>query len=124
LIPIKALAADLGSPELRRELQEDIQLCDGRVAIIQGNPDPGRNRVRYGLADAYLEAATAGEHEVIRVEVARLDFPILRTQQDFEHGRLPETLVEAQNAIVSAEHLAIFFSMAMARDGTGPCPLS
>jgi putative NADPH-quinone reductase len=47
----------------------------------------------------------------MRIEVARLDFPILRTQEDFEHGRLPESLVEAQRAIISAQHLAIFFPL-------------
>ena len=35
----------------------------------------------------------------------------MRTQEDFEHGHLPESLVEAQNAIISAQHLAIFFPL-------------
>ena len=33
-----------------------------------------------------------------RIEVARLDFPILRTQGDFERGQLHGTLVETQDA--------------------------
>ncbi len=43
--------------------------------------------------------------------MARLDFPILRTQEDFEHGHVPETLVEARDAIVSAQHLVIVFPL-------------
>jgi putative NADPH-quinone reductase len=48
---------------------------------------------------------------VIRIEVARLDFPILRTREDFETGQVPESLVEAQRAIVSAQHLVIIFPL-------------
>ena len=36
---------------------------------------------------------------------------VLRTQEDFEHGQVPETLVEAQDAIVSAQHLVIVFPL-------------
>jgi putative NADPH-quinone reductase len=43
--------------------------------------------------------------------VAHLDFPILRTRQDFEHGHPPKSLVEAQNAIVSAQHQLLVFPL-------------
>jgi putative NADPH-quinone reductase len=82
-----------------------------RVAIIQGHPDPGGERLCHALADAYAEGAAVAGHEITRIEVGRLDFPILRTQEDFEHGQLPETLVEARDAIVSAQHLVIVFPL-------------
>jgi putative NADPH-quinone reductase len=41
----------------------------------------------------------------------RLDFPILRTQQDFDHGRVPDSLIGARDAILSAEHLAVIFPL-------------
>ena len=66
-----------------------------RLTIVQGHPDPAGNRFCHALADAYAEGAAAAGHQATRVDVAHLDFPILRTQQDFEHGQLPETLVEA-----------------------------
>jgi hypothetical protein len=44
------------------------------------------------MADAYAEGATAAGHEVRRIEVAKLDFPLLRTQAEFEAGALPPTL--------------------------------
>jgi putative NADPH-quinone reductase len=85
-----------------------------RVTIIQGHPDPAGNRLCHAFADAYAIGALAAGHQVTRMEVARLDFPILRTQQDFEHSDLPETLVEARNTIVLAQHLVIvFMSMEM-----------
>ena len=82
-----------------------------RVGIIQGHPDAGGNRLCHALADAYSLGATAAGHEVTRIEVARLDFPILRTKNDFETGRLPKSLVEAQEAIASAQHLVMVFPL-------------
>jgi putative NADPH-quinone reductase len=82
-----------------------------RLTIVQGHPDPAGNRLCHALADAYALGAAAAGHEVMRIEVARLDFPILRTKEEFETGHLPESLVEAQNAIVSAQHLVIVFPL-------------
>jgi putative NADPH-quinone reductase len=82
-----------------------------RVTIIQGHPDPAGNHLCHALADAYAEGAAVAGHEITRIEVARLDFPLLRTQEDFEHGQLPEILVEPRDAIVSAQHLVIVFPL-------------
>jgi putative NADPH-quinone reductase len=82
-----------------------------RLTVVQGHPDPAGNRLCHALADAYATGALSAGHEVTRIEVARLDFPILRTQQEFEHGHLPETLVEARDAIVSAQHLLLVFPL-------------
>jgi putative NADPH-quinone reductase len=82
-----------------------------QVAIIQGYPDPGGNRLCHALADSYAEGAAAAGHRVARIEVALLDFPILRTQQDFETGHVPVSLVEARDAIVSAQHLTMIFPL-------------
>ena len=70
-----------------------------RLTIVQGHPNPAGNRLCHALADAYALGAAAAGHEVMRIEVARLNFPILRTKEEFETGHLPESLVEAQNAI-------------------------
>ena len=51
-----------------------------RVTIIQGHPDPAGNHLCHALADAYAEGAAVAGHEITRIEVARFDFPILRTQ--------------------------------------------
>ena len=82
-----------------------------RVAIIQGHPDPGGNHLCHALADAYALGARAPGHEVTRIAVARLDFPILRTKEEFETGSVPESLVEPQGAIISAQHLVVVFPL-------------
>ncbi|GEM_PF-6621669 len=46
-----------------------------------------------------------------RIDLARLDFPLLRTQQEFETGQLPATLVPARDAIVAARHVVLVFPL-------------
>lgn len=82
-----------------------------RVAIVQGHPDPAGGHLCHALADAYADGARSGGHDVARIDVARLDFPLLRTRQDFEAGRLPEALGLARDAIVAAQHVVIVFPL-------------
>lgn len=81
------------------------------ILIIQGHPDPAGNRFGHALAAAYAEGARASGHEVEFVEVARFDFPLLRTKEDFEDGKVPDSLAAAQQAIARAEHLVIFYPL-------------
>ena len=78
-----------------------------RVLIIQGHPDPAEVRFCRGLADAYARGAQARGHEVRRIDVARLEFPLLRTKQEFEQTPVPQTLEAAQGSIAWAEHLVV-----------------
>jgi putative NADPH-quinone reductase len=63
------------------------------------------------MADAYAEAATAAGHEVRRIEVARLEFPLLRTQVDFETGTLPPALEQAREDMRWAQHWLFLFPL-------------
>jgi putative NADPH-quinone reductase len=64
------------------------------------------------LADAYARGA-ASLHEVRRIEVAALDFPVLRLPADWHHGHPVSDIVEAQEAIRWAEHLVLLFPLWM-----------
>lgn len=63
------------------------------------------------MADAYAESATAARHEVRRIEVAMLDFPLLRTQKDFETGEIPSALVQSRDDMRWAEHWLFLFPL-------------
>lgn len=63
------------------------------------------------MADAYAEAAIAAGHEVRRIEVAGLEFSLLRTQVDFETGALPPTLVQPCEDMRWAEHWVFLFPL-------------
>jgi putative NADPH-quinone reductase len=79
-----------------------------RILIILGHPDPRPERFSRALAAAYHQGATEAGHEVKVVDVTRLNFASLGSRLEWE-GPVPETLREAQAAIVWAEHLVIVF---------------
>ena len=82
-----------------------------RIAVIIGHPDPRPGRFCRALAEAYAEGARRGGHEVRTVDVAGIDFPVLRTKDDWETGPLPENLRGAQDAIGWAEHIVLIFPL-------------
>lgn len=82
-----------------------------RIAIIQGHPDPRGNRFGHTLADAYAKGASESGHEVRHIDVAKLDFPILRSKEDFETGVPPDAIRQAQDTMAWAEHLVIFYPL-------------
>ncbi|HVS52127.1 MAG TPA: NAD(P)H-dependent oxidoreductase [Opitutaceae bacterium] len=82
-----------------------------RIAILQGNPDASTRHLGHALADAYAEGALAAGHAVERVEIAQLEFPLLRTAVDWNTGLVPAALREAQAAIGRADHLVLLFPL-------------
>ena len=82
-----------------------------RITIIQGHPDARGDRFLHALAAAYADGARAAGHEVRVIDVARIDFPLLRTKEDYERAAPPEAIREAQETIRWAEHLLILFPL-------------
>jgi len=82
-----------------------------RILLIQGHPDAGEHRLCRALEDAYAGGAAIRGHDVRRIDVATLDFPLLRSQHDWENGVLPPSLNDAQAAIKWAEHMVFFFPL-------------
>lgn len=82
-----------------------------RILLIQGHPDRSQRHLCHALGDAYAQGATAAGHEIRRIDVAALDFPLLRSQFEWEQGELPADLAPAQDAIKWAEHLVFFFPL-------------
>jgi putative NADPH-quinone reductase len=81
------------------------------IAIIQGHPDAQRRHFGHALADEYAKGCEDGGHEVRRIEVATLNFPLLRTKEDFEKGTPPDSIRQAQDAIKWADHLVILYPL-------------
>lgn len=82
-----------------------------RITIIQGHPDRSDERYCRALADAYAGGAEAAGHEVQRVDVAALEFPVLRSRAEYESGALSPDIAAAQEAIDWAEHLVIVYPL-------------
>jgi putative NADPH-quinone reductase len=82
-----------------------------RVLLIQGHPDTGAAHLCRALEQAYADGVRDGGHELRRIDVGLLDFPLLRSQDEWEHGLLPPSLHQARDDIFWAEHIVIFFPL-------------
>lgn len=82
-----------------------------KILIIQGHPDVEAKHFCHALAQAYEQGAVQGGHTVRVVDVAVIDFPLLRSQAEWEHGALPAQLQQAQDDISWCEHLLLFFPL-------------
>ena len=82
-----------------------------RILLIQGHPDACAPHFCDALEDAYAGAAEAAGHAIRRVHVANLNFPLLRSQHEWENGTLPPPLRQAQDDIGWAGHIVLFFPL-------------
>jgi putative NADPH-quinone reductase len=81
------------------------------IVILQGHPDPAHAHFGHALADAYARSAVEAGHEVKTIDIAKLDFPLLRNKEEWEHGKPPEAIEQAQETILWAEHLVILYPL-------------
>lgn len=81
------------------------------VLILNGHPDPESKGLCHALADAYAAGACEAGHAVRRLNVATLDFDLVRSQAEFEKGIPPTDIASAQNAILWANHLVVIFPL-------------
>ena len=82
-----------------------------RILIIIGHPDPSPKRLCRALADSYADGAQSANHHVSRIDIAALDFPFLRTIEEFQSGKVPASLGEAAQAIRDADHIVFIFPL-------------
>jgi putative NADPH-quinone reductase len=82
-----------------------------QVLLIQGHPDPAGGHLCHALAQAYADGAREATHDVRTLDVAQLDFPLLRSQHAWTQEALPPALAPAQEAIRWADHLVFFFPL-------------
>lgn len=81
------------------------------IAIIQGHPDPDEQRFCRALANAYADGARSEGHQIKMIDIARIEFPILRTQHEFEQGAISESIRQTQDIIQWADHLVIIYPL-------------
>jgi putative NADPH-quinone reductase len=82
-----------------------------RILVIVGHPDPDPKRLCRALADAYAVSAEEAGHAVRCVDLASLDFPLLRTAEEFQHGSVPDGLRHAAESFVWSEHIVFVFPL-------------
>jgi len=82
-----------------------------KILVIQGHPDPAAGHFGHALSQAYADAARRAGHDVRTVDVAALDFPLLRSKDEWERGSVPPALAPVQKTVQWAEHLVFFFPL-------------
>lgn len=81
------------------------------IAIINGHPDGSPERLCRALAQAYADGARSAGHTVHCLDVAKMEFPILRSAEDHKNGTPVESIIAAQNAINDCDHLVIIYPL-------------
>lgn len=82
-----------------------------KIAIIVGHPDPAPERYCRALANAYAEGAAGASHEIRRIDIGTLDIPLLKSQMEWKSSPLPPSLIEAQQALLWADHIVIIYPL-------------
>lgn len=82
-----------------------------RILIIVGHPDPEPKRLCRALAASYAQGARSAGYQVQLIDIATLDFPLLRTMEEFAQRALPVTLEDAARSIREAEHIVFIFPL-------------
>lgn len=82
-----------------------------QITIIDGHPDPDRARFVHALADAYADGARSAGHEVRCIDLATLDFPLLRSRRAWADEPPPAAVAAAQEAVAWANHLVLLYPL-------------
>lgn len=81
------------------------------ILILDGHPDPADGRFIHALAAAYQAGAEEAKHAVRMIRLADLDFPLLRSQLEYEKGDPVETVRHCQELFDWAQHIVILYPL-------------
>lgn len=80
-----------------------------KILVIDAHPDPDPGHFVHALADAY--AAGAGQHEVRKLVLAGIDFPLVRHTKDWLEAEPPPAIAQAQSDLRWADHVVLFYPL-------------
>jgi putative NADPH-quinone reductase len=81
-----------------------------RIALVLGHPDAAAGRFLRALARAYAEGASRAGHELREIDVAALDFRLLRSEAEWR-GPPERCIGEAEETIAWAEHVVLLYPL-------------
>lgn len=82
-----------------------------RIFILNGNPDPSPERFCAALCQAYTDGAVAAGHAVTRIDLGVLDFPLIKSATDSDHGDVAPDAVRVQDALLWCDHFVLVFPL-------------
>lgn len=83
------------------------------ILIIQGHPDTQKNHLCHELISSYISGAEIADHSIKLYNIASIEFPLLRSKEDWEKGKegTPENLKEIQEALMESDHIVIIYPL-------------
>lgn len=82
-----------------------------RILIIQGHPDAANHHYGVALAEAYADSAGQAKREVRVITVAALNFPLIRSYEEFYKQEPPANIRMCQDDIRWADHLVFIYPL-------------
>ena len=79
------------------------------IVVIDGHPDEDPARLVHGLTLAYIGGARGAGHDVRRLNIADLDFALIRSTHDWHGDYVPSDIRHAQEAIRWADHIVLLY---------------
>lgn len=82
------------------------------ILVLNGHPDPGKGHLGDALVAAYLAGASKAGHDVDVLNIAELEFPLLRSKEAWESMSSPcGDITAAQICIHRAEHIVLVYPL-------------
>lgn len=82
-----------------------------KITVIDGHPDPSLDRFGRALVASYEDGASSTGHELMKIRVCDARFPLLSSADEFKTGTPPPDILDAQKAILWADHLVIVYPL-------------
>ena len=70
-----------------------------RIFLVQAHPDASHPHFGHALEASHAKGASDAGRPMRQVVLATRDFPVLRSQQEWEEGSIPLSLKPAQDNI-------------------------
>ncbi|MEL7491490.1 MAG: NAD(P)H-dependent oxidoreductase [Pseudomonadota bacterium] len=81
-----------------------------KICLLQGHPHHDPSHFCRALLGAYEEGAREAGHSVETIDLAKIEFPLLRDPADFPDPP-PSVIREAQRKIKNADHMFVIYPL-------------
>jgi putative NADPH-quinone reductase len=82
-----------------------------QVLVLNGHPDAGKGHFGDALVAAYVNGAKSAGHGIDVLNIAELDFPLLRSKEAWEQEQPCADIVAAQSRLSRAEHVLLLYPL-------------
>ena len=82
-----------------------------RVLVINGHPDSSPDRLCAALCESYAAACEKSGSSVRRINVGSLDFPLIRSADEFTADVKSPSIRDAQTDFLWAEHIVFVYPL-------------